>query len=682
MRSVTRIAALVAVVSASGGVFAQDFPEGQEGELYYAPRLDLVEGGALSIELDGELSEDYWTNAHWQGFSHILGTAPTDKNDADFIWAAAADQEFLYVAWRVLDDVMNVGQQPGCDVWRDDSIEIYIDAKNNGPDCTEGDSSCYEPDDAQLTIGLDQFEVEDPELLLIGGLAGGGACDFSMPEPDLIQGIVAQVTNDDEEYIGWQGEVAIALETIGTNGGDGTPEWVIDPDHGTVIGFGFQLNDDDDGEDTREHKLTWALIEDVESAWRNPGAFGKLMFVDPKLEPPPLLTAVRDVSCDRNEDGTVAVSWTNPDSADPEVETTILVDGEEAGSAPGDAEGAELPADAVPDDGEDHVITVVNNSTQGAECTFLQSDFDSCGGIREWNILGGYLREGGAAPGDDAIRLDYMTDGDISETDFEWRPGAELEPDVGGASAATAVNGGAAGRAPGGIPTVFSRRAASGRVNLNAEFGGQIEQIMAYAQTYVIVEEPMDVHLGIASDDSIQVLLNGEEVFLNNIGRGGADCANQDFTFDPVELEEGVNSLMVKVFNGVGGWDFTIRFQDGGDLFSEIVTEGISISSTPPGGPPVELIRRGDANDDGAVNIADMIYMLNGLFGDGSPPPCLEAAEMNGDNAYNIADAIYGLNRLFGTGPPPVGGHGPDGTDCGADPEPENSIGCESTTSC
>ncbi len=100
------------------------------------------------------------------------------------------------------------------------------------------------------------------------------------------------------------------------------------------------------------------------------------------------------------------------------------------------------------------------------------------------------------------------------------------------------------------------------------------------------------------------------------------------------------------------------------------------------GMPPEQQFKRGDANNDGGVNIADMIYMLNRLFGDGAAPTCLEAAELNGDNAFNIADAIFGLNRLFGDGPPPIDGAGAEGIDCGADPNPDQSLGCLEYTQC
>jgi hypothetical protein len=61
--------------------------------------------------------------------------------------------------------------------------------------------------------------------------------------------------------------------------------------------------------------------------------------------------------------------------------------------------------------------------------------------------------------------------------------------------------------------------------------------------------------------------------------------------------------------------------------------------------------KRGDANADGQVNIADASYLLNWLFLGGPDLPCLLAGDSNGDRQVNIADASYGLNWLFLGGP-------------------------------
>lgn len=68
--------------------------------------------------------------------------------------------------------------------------------------------------------------------------------------------------------------------------------------------------------------------------------------------------------------------------------------------------------------------------------------------------------------------------------------------------------------------------------------------------------------------------------------------------------------------------------------------------------PPVSF-RRGDANIDGSVDIADAITILSYLFSGGSGP-CLRAMDGNGDHAVDIADALYLLSYINGLGPAPV----------------------------
>ncbi|MFN0058712.1 MAG: dockerin type I repeat-containing protein [Planctomycetota bacterium] len=83
---------------------------------------------------------------------------------------------------------------------------------------------------------------------------------------------------------------------------------------------------------------------------------------------------------------------------------------------------------------------------------------------------------------------------------------------------------------------------------------------------------------------------------------------------------------------------------------------------------------RGDANADGAFNIADAVFVLGSLFVPGSPSPsCADAGDANDDGLFNIADAIYALSALFTMGAPPAApypGCGPEATadtlDCAA----------------
>ncbi len=67
----------------------------------------------------------------------------------------------------------------------------------------------------------------------------------------------------------------------------------------------------------------------------------------------------------------------------------------------------------------------------------------------------------------------------------------------------------------------------------------------------------------------------------------------------------------------------------------------------------VELFRRGDANADGAVDLADAIRIVMHLFR-GASAPCKDAFDANDDGRLDIADAIYTLAFLFADGKAPA----------------------------
>ena len=63
---------------------------------------------------------------------------------------------------------------------------------------------------------------------------------------------------------------------------------------------------------------------------------------------------------------------------------------------------------------------------------------------------------------------------------------------------------------------------------------------------------------------------------------------------------------------------------------------------------------RGDADSDGSLNIADVIWLVDYIFFGGPPPPCFEEGDVNGDGAINIADAVHIVQYIFFGGPPPA----------------------------
>jgi hypothetical protein len=65
--------------------------------------------------------------------------------------------------------------------------------------------------------------------------------------------------------------------------------------------------------------------------------------------------------------------------------------------------------------------------------------------------------------------------------------------------------------------------------------------------------------------------------------------------------------------------------------------------------------RRGDPNDDGRVNLADAVWIVNELFRSGPATPCAAAADANADLSIDLSDVLYLLAyQLAGEDPPPA----------------------------
>ncbi|MBN2227469.1 MAG: thrombospondin type 3 repeat-containing protein [candidate division Zixibacteria bacterium] len=65
----------------------------------------------------------------------------------------------------------------------------------------------------------------------------------------------------------------------------------------------------------------------------------------------------------------------------------------------------------------------------------------------------------------------------------------------------------------------------------------------------------------------------------------------------------------------------------------------------------------GDPNDDDLVNLLDILYLVDYLYGTGPAPyPVMEAGDANADGAVNLLDILYLIDFLYGTpaGPAPL----------------------------
>lgn len=62
----------------------------------------------------------------------------------------------------------------------------------------------------------------------------------------------------------------------------------------------------------------------------------------------------------------------------------------------------------------------------------------------------------------------------------------------------------------------------------------------------------------------------------------------------------------------------------------------------------------GDIDNDGGINLLDVVYLINYLYKGGPPPPYLNSADCDGNGDTNILDGVYLINYLYKGGPPPV----------------------------
>lgn len=91
---------------------------------------------------------------------------------------------------------------------------------------------------------------------------------------------------------------------------------------------------------------------------------------------------------------------------------------------------------------------------------------------------------------------------------------------------------------------------------------------------------------------------------------------------------------------------------------------GIIVGATDSDSPPNydELLCRvrvvspticGDANSNGTLDIDDVVYLINYLYGSGPPPNPVEIGNVNCDDITDIDDIVYLIQYLFAGGPEP-----------------------------
>jgi hypothetical protein len=169
----------------------------------------------------------------------------------------------------------------------------------------------------------------------------------------------------------------------------------------------------------------------------------------------------------------------------------------------------------------------------------------------------------------------------------------------------------------------------------------------------------------------------GRRGFISAIAHTTQDL--RDPIFPPVGTQSvAVATLAPEALAGAGERVASLRFRSGlvgwGQPVANVITvqgnsapvcnfDAARVTLVFRAGPP--RFRRGDANGDRRVDIADPIWILNGLFLGGPAFPCADAADANDDGLEDAADAILLIGHIFvGSRAPPA--PGPEA--CGPDP--------------
>jgi hypothetical protein len=179
--------------------------------------------------IDGK-ADDVWSAARQYRLANVLYTPPSSPNDLSADYKAIWDQNNLYVLVNVNDDVL---KNDSAEAYQDDSVEVFIDAKNSK-------SSEYGENDYQYIFRCDKANPGIQET-----------------KHNRTEGVQCAVDRAEGSY---RMEIKFPWATLGTK-----------PNAGTKIGLDVHVNDDDDGGD-RDTKIAWH--DNKDNAWQNPQSFG------------------------------------------------------------------------------------------------------------------------------------------------------------------------------------------------------------------------------------------------------------------------------------------------------------------------------------------------------------------------------------------------------------------------
>ena len=116
-----------------------------------------------------------------------------------------------------------------------------------------------------------------------------------------------------------------------------------------------------------------------------------------------------------------------------------------------------------------------------------------------------------------------------------------------------------------------------------------------------------------------------------------------------------LNSNFTDFGDGTATFEFTPQNTQLGDIYN------LTFTVTDPGSAFDEIdityevvaFLRGDANSDNALDMSDILFILNYLYKGGLAPASFDATDVNYDDEINVLDAEYLIRYFYKQGPSP-----------------------------
>ena len=197
------------------------------------------------------------------------------------------------------------------------------------------------------------------------------------------------------------------------------------------------------------------------------------------------------------------------------------------------------------------------NFAAGGSLPEAVDGMDPQGFILSWLLLGPY-NGSNCNLSASRMRNDWLTEGTngpVRQDDEVWEDDQVVNTRYASAQSTGLHASG------GGTPRIRREVSFSDTIDFQS-YWSNIDFIMAHAIVYVdnVTGSNLIVDMGVASDDQINILVNGQHVHTNTACRGVGNSGQVQDVVQDVTLRPGKNVVMVKVFEHGGGWAFRARF--------------------------------------------------------------------------------------------------------------------------